>query len=72
MSERQLPNADELEPAAREYIRLMGGNPDYCSLLTGQPAWMSEVYRLRDELARRWALDVFERSVSVSANGETQ
>lgn len=69
---RQLPTIEQLEPAAREYCRLMGHDPESTKNMKNKTSWRIIAGQLKEELARRWALDVFERSVSVSANGETQ
>lgn len=60
MSERQLPTIEQLEQAAREYCRLFCIDPD--STVSGTPIWRLQAGLLRDALATRWALDVFERS----------
>lgn len=72
MTQRTLPTIEQLEPAAREYCRLIGADPESTRNAERKPFWFLYASSLRYELATRWALDVFERSVSVSANGETQ
>lgn len=69
MSERHLPTIEQLEPAAREYCRLSDIEPDMEYPNIGIIMWRVQAEALRNELATRWALDVY---VSQNANGETQ
>lgn len=69
---RTLPTIEQLEPAAREYCRLIGADQESTRNASREPFWRLCASNLRYELATRWALDVYELSVSVSANGETQ
>lgn len=61
MQQRQLPTIEQLEPAAREYCRLMGNAADLSSYDHQKPYWRHIAGNLRYELATRWALEVFER-----------